>query len=96
MQAIRSLALVSSDPDSMERGAQEIFERLQQELKALGLQEEVAVTMVGDVGRHDALPLVIVYPEAVIRLSAYSAVCHSIAPGWSTGSSKSSAGIHPG
>ena len=24
------------------------------------------LTMVGDVGRHDALPLVIVYPEAVI------------------------------
>ncbi len=66
MQAIRSLVLVSSDPDSLERGAQEVFSRLQQEFQRFGLQEEIAITMVGDVGRHDALPLVIVYPEAVI------------------------------
>ena len=50
----------------MERGAQEVFRRLQREIKAFGLEEEVPVTMVGDVGRHDAVPLVIVYPEAVI------------------------------
>lgn len=66
MQAIRSLVLVSSDPGSMQRGAQEVFQSLQQEINRRGLKEEVAVTMVGDVGRHDALPLVIVYPEAVI------------------------------
>ncbi len=66
MKAIRSLVLVSSDPRSMERGAQEVFRRLQREIKAFGLEEEVPVTMVGDVGRHDAVPLVIVYPEAVI------------------------------
>jgi NADP-reducing hydrogenase subunit HndC len=66
MQAIRSLVLVSSDPGSMQRGAQEVFQSLQQEIHRRGLQDEVAVTMVGDVGRHDALPLVIVYPEAVI------------------------------
>jgi NADH:ubiquinone oxidoreductase subunit F (NADH-binding)/(2Fe-2S) ferredoxin len=30
------------------------------------LQNEISVTMTGDVGRHDALPLIIVYPEAVI------------------------------
>jgi len=50
----------------MERGAQEVFRRLQREIKAFGLEEEVPVTMVGDVGRHDAAPMVIVYPEAVI------------------------------
>jgi NADH:ubiquinone oxidoreductase subunit F (NADH-binding)/(2Fe-2S) ferredoxin len=66
MKAIRSLVLVSSDPTSMERGAQEVFRRLQREIKAFGLEEEVPVTMVGDVGRHDAVPMVIVYPEAVI------------------------------
>jgi NADP-reducing hydrogenase subunit HndC len=66
MKAIRSLVLVSSDPKSMERGAQEVFRRLQREIKAFGLDEEVQVTMVGDVGRHDAVPMVIVYPEAVI------------------------------
>ena len=49
----------------MERGAQQVFERLQQEVQGFGLQGEVAVTMAGDMGRHKALPLVIVYPEAV-------------------------------
>lgn len=64
--AIRSLVLVSGDADSMERGAATVFEQLQQEIAAFGLQDEVSATMVGDVGRHDALPMVIVYPEAVI------------------------------
>jgi NADP-reducing hydrogenase subunit HndC len=50
----------------MELGAQKIFDTLQNEIQKFGLQEEINVTMVGDVGRHDALPLVIVYPEAVI------------------------------
>ncbi len=66
MQVTRALVLVSSDRESMERGARQVFERLQQEIRATGLQDEVVVTMVGDVGRHDALPMVIVYPEAVI------------------------------
>ncbi|MCS7221436.1 MAG: NADH-quinone oxidoreductase subunit NuoF [Anaerolineae bacterium] len=66
MKVIRSMVLVSSDPESMERGAQKIYRRLQQEIEKFGLQDEVSVAMVGDVGRHDALPLVIVYPEAVI------------------------------
>jgi NADP-reducing hydrogenase subunit HndC len=66
METTRALVLVSSDNDSMERGAQQVFERLQSQIRATGLQEEVVVTMVGDVGRHDALPMVIVYPEAVI------------------------------
>jgi NADP-reducing hydrogenase subunit HndC len=57
---------VSADSDSLRRGAQEIFQRLQQEIKGFGLQDEVSVTMVPDVGRHDAIPLVIIYPEAVI------------------------------
>jgi NADP-reducing hydrogenase subunit HndC len=60
------MVLVSSDDESMQRGAQEVFQRLQQEVEAFGLTEEVATAMVGDVGRHDAVPLVIVYPEAVI------------------------------
>ncbi len=66
MTAIRSLVLVSSDSESMDRGAQAVYDNLQQEIKAFGLQDEIPVTMVGDVGRHDALPMVIVYPEAVI------------------------------
>lgn len=66
MKAYRSMVLVSSDAISMERGAQEIFQGLQDEIKHFGLEEEVSLSMVGDVGRHDAVPLVIVYPEAVI------------------------------
>jgi len=66
MKAIRSMVLVSSDATSIERGAKEIFTSLQEEIKSFGLENEVSISMVGDVGRHEASPLVIVYPEAVI------------------------------
>ncbi len=66
MKMTRSMVLVSSDPISMQLGAQEVFRALQDQIKAFGLEDEISLTMVGDVGRHDALPLVIVYPEAVI------------------------------
>jgi len=66
MKAVRSMVLVSSDPQSMERGAQEVFDRLQSEIQAFHIEDEISITMVGDVGRHDATPLLIVYPEAVI------------------------------
>ncbi|MBA4398790.1 MAG: NADH-quinone oxidoreductase subunit NuoF [Anaerolinea sp.] len=66
MKTFRSMVLVSSDPISMQRGAQDVFDRLQAEIKAYGLDEEVSLAMIGDVGRHDALPLVIVYPEAAV------------------------------
>lgn len=66
MKAIRSMVLVSSDPESLARGANAVYENLQQQINKFGLQNEVSVTMTGDMGRHDALPLVVVYPEAVI------------------------------
>ncbi len=66
MKTVRSMVLVSSDPISMQRGAQEVFDKLQEEIKAFGLEDEISLSMIGDVGRHDALPIVIVYPEAVI------------------------------
>ena len=66
MKAIRSMVLVSSDPLSIERGANAIYQSLQREIDAFGLENEISLTMVGDVGRHDASPLVIIYPEAVI------------------------------
>ncbi len=66
MKAFRSMVLVSSDPLSIERGANEIYQTLQAEIAQFGLENEISLTMVGDVGRHDAAPLVIVYPEAVI------------------------------
>ncbi|HWQ46708.1 MAG TPA: NADP oxidoreductase, partial [Longilinea sp.] len=66
MKAVRSMVLVSSDPQSMQRGAQDVYQRLQEEIKAFGLDQEISLSMVGDVGRHDSAPLVIVYPEAVV------------------------------
>ena len=66
MKTYRSLVLVSSDARSLELGAQQVFQKIQQEVNRLGLDEEVSVSMVGDVGRHDAIPMVIIYPEAAI------------------------------
>lgn len=66
MKAVRSMVLVSSDSISMERGAEDVFRALQENIKSFGLEEEISLAMIGDVGRHDALPLVIVYPEAVV------------------------------
>ena len=65
MKTIRSMVLVSSDPFSMERGAGKVFEDLQAEIKAFGLEDEISLTMIMTCGRHDALPFVI-FPEAVI------------------------------
>lgn len=66
MKTIRSMVLVSSDPVSMDRGAEEVYRRLMIEVEEFGLQDEISIMMVGDLGRHDALPLVIVYPEAMV------------------------------
>lgn len=66
MKMIRSMVLVSGDSLSLERGAEQVFQALQNAVQAFGLSDEVSVMMIGDVGRHDALPMVIVYPEAVV------------------------------
>ena len=66
MKTYRSMVLVSSDPISMQRGAQDVFDLLKAQIKVYGLEDEISLAMIGDVGRHDALPLVIVYPEAVV------------------------------
>ncbi|WP_303774149.1 NADH-quinone oxidoreductase subunit NuoF [Anaerolinea thermophila] len=66
MKIYRSMVLISSDPKSMLYGAEEVFQRFQQEIEAKGLQDEVQVSMVGDLGRHEVHPVVIVYPEAVL------------------------------
>jgi len=66
MKVVRSMVLVSSDPLSLERGANDLFSALQSAIKSFGLEEEISLAMLGDVGRHDALPLVIIYPEATI------------------------------
>jgi NADP-reducing hydrogenase subunit HndC len=60
------MVLVSSDAQSIAGGAKDVYEGLQNEIKAFGLESEISLSMVGDVGRHDAVPMVIIYPEAVI------------------------------
>jgi len=66
MKAIRSMVLVSSDPGSISKGSQEIYDRFQAEMKAFNIDDEITLSMVGDIGRKDVSPLVIVYPEAVV------------------------------
>jgi NADP-reducing hydrogenase subunit HndC len=66
MKMIRSMVLVSGDVISLERGAEQVFQALQTAVQDFGLSDEVSVMMIGDVGRHDALPMIIVYPEAVV------------------------------
>jgi NADP-reducing hydrogenase subunit HndC len=70
MKFTRSMVLISNDPESARRGATQIYERFQEEINRLGLADEIALATISDVDRHDALPLVIVYPEA----SAYGPV----------------------
>ncbi len=66
MKTYRAMVLVSGDPLSLERGAEQVFARLGEEIAAYGLQDEVSLSMVNDIGRHDAVPLVIIYPDATI------------------------------
>ena len=63
---VRSTVLVSGDQASLAAGAQTILTGLQRELKAFGLQDEVFVSMLDEVGRQDISPFVVVYPEAVV------------------------------
>ena len=60
------MVLVSSDPHSIEKGSEEIYARLVDELKAFNLSDEISLSKVPDIDRIDASPLVIVYPEAVV------------------------------
>ena len=60
------MVLVSSDPHSIEKGSEEIYSRLVDEVKAFDLSDEISISKVSDIDRVDASPLVIVYPEAVV------------------------------
>lgn len=66
MKIKRSMVLVSSDPHSLEKGAEEIYQRLAEEIKAFNLSDEISLSRVADMDRSDASPFVIVYPEAAI------------------------------
>ncbi|HNT24581.1 MAG TPA: NADH-quinone oxidoreductase subunit NuoF [Anaerolineales bacterium] len=66
MKTIRSMILVSEDEKSNRLGGRELFQSLQAALQEFDLQEEVAISTITDLGRQDALPMVVVYPDAVI------------------------------
>jgi NADP-reducing hydrogenase subunit HndC len=70
MKFTRSMVLVSSDPESLRRGAGEVYRNFAKELATYDLSEEITLSQFTDGGREDALPLVIIYPEA----SAYGPV----------------------
>jgi len=66
MKTYRSMVLVSNDATSIEKGSPKILESIQREVKNFGLEDEISISTIGDVGRDDISPFVIVYPEAVI------------------------------
>lgn len=66
MKTVRSMVLVSSDPESQKRGSAEIYAAFEQLLNQYGLNEEVQLTYATDIGNSAAVPLVMIYPEAVI------------------------------
>lgn len=66
MQITRSMVLVSSDPESLDRGALDVFSTLQKQITKFGLEEEISLSMISDVSKHVLSPLVLVYPDAVI------------------------------
>jgi len=66
MQITRSMVLVSSDPESLDRGALDVFSTLQKQIAKFGLEEEISLSMISDVSKHGLSPLVLVYPDAVI------------------------------
>jgi NADP-reducing hydrogenase subunit HndC len=76
MKTYRSMVLVSCDPKSMLRGAGEVHQRLREEIEKHDLSDEISLTTLTDTGRHDAIPMVIVYPEAVV----YGPVCPDDVP----------------
>ncbi len=66
MNKKRAMILVSNDPESIRLGANEIIQHITESLATYGLQDEVDVSTVSDVNHSNILPLVVVYPEAVV------------------------------
>ncbi len=66
MKTVRSMVLVSSDPESQKRGSADIYAAFERLLNQYGLTEEIQLTYASDIGNSAAVPLVMVYPEAVI------------------------------
>ena len=66
MKTKRAMILVSTDPESIRLGANELIHNLNEALATYNLQDEVDVSTITDINRSNVLPLVIVYPEATV------------------------------
>lgn len=66
MKTVRSLILISNDPESISKGSVRVFTAFQEQLQRYELTEEVSISMASDLGHSYASPLVLIYPEAVI------------------------------
>ncbi|MBN1305994.1 MAG: NADH-quinone oxidoreductase subunit NuoF [Anaerolineales bacterium] len=66
MNFSRSMVLVSSDPESVRRGADEIYALFEKEIAARDMEGEISISRLTDTGRPDAAPIVVIYPEAVV------------------------------
>ncbi len=63
---IRTTLLISGDPQSLARGANEVRLAVEAELAFYGLTGEVRVGFTPDVSRTDILPFITVYPEGIV------------------------------
>src|SRR6185503_1012655 len=66
MQTKRAMILVSSDPESLRLGANDLIQHLTEALVAYDLQDEVEISTLSNIGTSNILPLVVVYPEATV------------------------------
>ncbi len=66
MKSIRSMVLISNDAVSVKRGAEEVLRAFHAEIRTQGLMDQVAIRTISDVSERDDLPLVMIYPEAVV------------------------------
>lgn len=63
---IRTTLLISGDPQSLARGANEVRLAIEAEIAFYGLSNEVRVGFTPEVSRTDALPLITVYPDGIV------------------------------
>lgn len=66
MKTKRALILVSTDPESLRRGANDLLENLKEALEAYQLTDEVDIATMADANNATILPFVIVYPDAAV------------------------------